>query len=177
MKKSILTILVLFAPIYFSIIILSCNNKDSIFEIVGQEIMILQEGSYSNVLLNIHYKLNEISINEPSNSNSILSPLLAASPSPINIITLVTDLSITSSVDYNSDFPAGSELLSILRVELYPDANDDLSFPIKIGDNRGLFLYLKEAPAIDIVTTFEITTTLDNGRVFTSQSQLLEIKI
>lgn len=178
-KRSILTFVVLFAPMLFSMVLLSCRDDDDdpILEIVGQDIQVLQEGIYTDVLIYVQYKLNEISTSRLFNSNSLLNPLYATSPGPPNIISLITDLNITSPIDFNSDFPAGSELLSIFQIELYQDSDEDESFPIKIGENRGLFLSLKVAPAINILATFEITTTLDDGTVFTSQSEPLKIEL
>ena len=124
-KRSILTFVVLFAPMLFSMVLLSCRDDDPILEIVGQDIQVLQEGIYTDVLIYVQYKLNEISTSRLFNSNSLLNPLYATSPGPPNIISLITDLNITSPIDFNSDFPAGSELLSIFQIELYQDSDEE----------------------------------------------------
>jgi len=174
MRKIILSSSILFIPVIVLMTVLSCDNEIPKFEIVGQEIFILQEGIYSDVLINIDYTLNEITSN--GLPISFTNFLYATSPAPPDIINLIENISIISSTDYHQNLPAGSELISIFGINLYPNTEDNMPFPIKIGENRGLFLYLKVAPDKDIVMTLEITTALDNGEIFTSESESFDIK-
>ncbi len=174
-KRFVFTLIFLSIPVIFSTILPGCNPGNPELEIIGQEIIVLEEGSYSDVLIYVAYTLKELSDNFPFYKEFGSGNLYATSPAPPNVITLITDLNITSTTAYNADYPAGSELLPLFQIGLYNDSDENEAFPIKIGENRGIFLFLKIPPDTVIQASFEITTTLNNGRTFTSLSEPLQI--
>ncbi len=64
-KRFVFTLIFLSIPVIFSTILPGCNPGNPELEIIGQEIIVLEEGSYSDVLIYVAYTLKELSDNFP----------------------------------------------------------------------------------------------------------------
>lgn len=174
-KTGVLTFALIVGPVLLSMMSTSCDNKISIFEIINQETISITEGKYSDVLIQIRYIPIVVGTAWAPNTEAP-EALYATSPAPPRITNKVSELSITMNETFSGNYPAFSELISLFKVVQYPDMSiPAVTYPVQIDDNWSLYLYLQVAPDVDINTKFNITTTMDNGRVITTETTFITI--
>ncbi len=173
-KKSTLLILIIIGPWGFSVLTTSCDKESPIYEVVDQEILVLEEGNYTEVIITLHFQLREVGTAWILDSNSFWTPLYAFTPEPPTIVNKVIGLNITGSSDYSENFPSGSELISLFRITDSRYSQYELTYPKTLFE-RDLFLFLKEAPDDNLSTTLTIATTFDNGLMLVSESPPVSI--
>ena len=175
-KSVALTSILIIGPVMLSMMSTSCDNEIPIYEIIDQETFAIKEGKYPDVLIQIRYIPRVISAALNAPYKEVSGVLYATSPAPPRIINKISQLSITMNETYSQNYPANAELNSLFDVVDHPDkSSPSLNYPIEIGENWSLYLYLREPPDIDLNTRFTITTTMDNGRVMTSQTTFITI--
>ena len=173
--KLLLPALVLLSPGFFSLLFSGCDSKATVFEIIGQEVQILKEGPYTDVLIQVRYQTKVVSLRPSQKENTFVTSAYATSPAPPKFTNNLSDFKITANMDFDAAHPAGSNLLDRFNV-VDPDSPYPItSFPHTVGENRAVYLKLKQAPSNDLAVVFNITSSFDNGFEATTVTKAISI--
>lgn len=88
----------------------------------------------------------------------------------------LTNISIKSTADFNSEFPAGSELKSIFKAYGHNEDREyllDFADRFSIEDINESFFFLEISPEIDSIHRFTFEYTKSNGEVHTAISDVI----
>jgi hypothetical protein len=106
--------------------------------------------------------------------------LMACTPEPPQLAQSVTSIEVTSLLDYNAEIAAGDDMTEQfsfiafaepVSLSFLPELNQFFRYEFE------LFLRPEVFPNRDRSVVFEVTVTLDDGQIFTLQTQPVYLQI
>jgi hypothetical protein len=175
-KKIILLILLMANPVFTSVFFIGCDDYERpVVEIISQETLVLEEGNYTDVLIEIQYGVKKVSA-LPSPIALPFTPLYAYSPAPPRISNRVTSIKITSDVAFDVGYPAGADVISYFNILDHPTSPDPLDYPLAPYGSFSVYLKMNKALPQDITAVLTITCTFENGLELTSVTEPVTIQ-
>ena len=130
------------------------------YEITGHTLTVsASSNNYSDVVFSSEFETKRIS-KLKFNLTPFSTPLYACSPPPPVFTQQVIGMSMVTGTDYNSDYPAGKDLSSLLEStsEFLP-----LEFPLDLESFNGRNYRFSLPPDAAINASFEVTFELADG--------------